>query len=186
MGLDMYLVKKTYVKNWKHNEKNGTPEWEVSVKNYGKEYPSIKPERIMYVEEEVMYWRKANQIHKWFVENVQEGNDDCGTYFVEREKLRELLDACKTILDNVKLVEGEVVNGYSSVNGGEVKANIEQGKVCDNPELCEEILPASSGFFFGGTDYDQWYYQDIENTYNELSKILKEEGGGDFYYSSSW
>ena len=24
------------------------------------------------------YWRKANQIHAWFVDNVQQGNDDCG------------------------------------------------------------------------------------------------------------
>ena len=27
--------------------------------------------------EQVGYWRKANQIHNWFVENVQDGEDDC-------------------------------------------------------------------------------------------------------------
>ena len=29
--------------------------------------------------EEVGYWRKANAIHGWFVRNVQNGKDDCGT-----------------------------------------------------------------------------------------------------------
>jgi len=38
------------------------------------------------------YWRKANQIHAWFVDNVQQGNDDCGEYYVSHEKLKELLD----------------------------------------------------------------------------------------------
>jgi hypothetical protein len=40
--------------------------------------------------EEVMYWRKANQIHKWFVDNVQDGVDDCKEYWVSEEKLQEL------------------------------------------------------------------------------------------------
>ena len=26
---------------------------------------------------EAAYWRKANQIHNWFVENIQDGEDDC-------------------------------------------------------------------------------------------------------------
>ena len=38
------------------------------------------------------YWRKANQIHAWFVDNVQQGNDNCGEYYVSHEKLKELLD----------------------------------------------------------------------------------------------
>jgi hypothetical protein len=42
-------------------------------------------------DEQVGYWRKANQIHRWFVENVQDGVDNCGEYTVTREKLDELL-----------------------------------------------------------------------------------------------
>lgn len=44
---------------------------------------------------EMAYWRKANQIHGWFVKNVQSGEDDCGEYTVSREKLEELLELCK-------------------------------------------------------------------------------------------
>lgn len=37
------------------------------------------------------YWRKVNAVHKWFVDNVQNGEDDCGEYYVSHEKLQELL-----------------------------------------------------------------------------------------------
>ena len=46
----------------------------------------------VHVEVTCAYWRKANQIHAWFVDNVQQGNDDCGEYYVSHEKLKELLD----------------------------------------------------------------------------------------------
>ena len=69
MGLDMYLHKKTYVKNWEYM----SPEelHEVTVKKNGQELPNIKKERISSIEESVAYWRKANHIHQWFVDNVQ-------------------------------------------------------------------------------------------------------------------
>ena len=41
---------------------------------------------------EVMYWRKSNQIHKWFVENVQDGVDNCAYYYVSMDDLKKLYD----------------------------------------------------------------------------------------------
>ncbi len=52
------------------------------------------------VEYEVMYWRKANQIHKWFVDNVQDGEDDCGRYLVSKTQLTELIKLCERVLEN--------------------------------------------------------------------------------------
>ena len=49
---------------------------------------------------EIGYWRKANQIHKWFVENIQDSKDDCRLYEFEKEKLEELLSICETIKEN--------------------------------------------------------------------------------------
>jgi hypothetical protein len=49
----------------------------------------------------------------------------------------------------------------------------------------EQLLPSSSGFFFGNTEYDEWYYNDIQNTIEILEKALEDEDG-DYYYSSSW
>ena len=35
-------------------------------------------------------------------------------------------------------------------------------KVLDDNSLAEELLPTRSGFFFGSTDYDEWYFEDIK------------------------
>lgn len=50
------------------------------------------------IEFPVGYWRKANQIHAWFVKNVQGGEDNCGTYAVAREQLEELKEICINVL----------------------------------------------------------------------------------------
>lgn len=44
------------------------------------------------------YWRKANQVHKWMVENVQHGEDNCGVYEVDINQLRELKDIVEEII----------------------------------------------------------------------------------------
>jgi hypothetical protein len=150
MGLDMYLEKRTYVRQWSHQ----TPEEQYNVEvTKGGEPVKIDPKRVTYVIEEVGYWRKQNQIHQWFVENVQNGVDNCGEYCVSKAQLEELLDLCKKILN-------------------------------DN-SLAEELLPTASGFFFGGTEYDEWYFDGIQNTIEILEGVLSDTTA-DYYYSSSW
>ena len=48
-------------------------------------------------EEEIAYWRKANQIRGWFAENL-EGFDDNGETNVPIEKVKELLEICDEVL----------------------------------------------------------------------------------------
>ena len=86
----MYLYKKTFV--WR----DGDNPAKVEVSGGGME--KVKPERIQYVVEEVGYWRKANHIHAWFVDNVQDGVDECQTSYVPPEKLQELLALCRQVL----------------------------------------------------------------------------------------
>ncbi len=96
MGLDMYLSKKTYVKNWsfhKPEEKHT-----ISVKKGGKSRKDIKPKRVSHIVEEVMYWRKVNAIHSWFVENCQNGIDECQESYVSREQLEELASICEEVV----------------------------------------------------------------------------------------
>ena len=50
-----------------------------------------------WIGKQIGYWRKANQIHRWFVDNVQGGVDDCGDYLVTKEQLEELLELAKSI-----------------------------------------------------------------------------------------
>jgi hypothetical protein len=49
--------------------------------------------------------RKANQIHNWFVQNVQGGEDNCQEYEVSYEQLDKLLQDCKAVLKNPKKAE---------------------------------------------------------------------------------
>jgi hypothetical protein len=103
MGLDMYLTKKTYVQRWDHQ----TPEetYNVEVTQGGEPVNHIQPNRVSYVEEQIGYWRKANAIHKWFVDNVQAGNDNCSTYFVDIPDLMNLLEVCKEVKNNPEKAE---------------------------------------------------------------------------------
>ena len=109
MGLDMYLHAKKYVEkiNWDKLDRDNdigldspevvNPLWneivntarmaDVAVDIYG-----------VHVEVTCAYWRKANQIHKWFVDNVQGGNDNCGEYYVSNEKLNQLRETCRQAL----------------------------------------------------------------------------------------
>lgn len=112
---------------------------------------------------EVAYWRKANAIHKWFVDNVQEGKDDCGQYLVSRDALITLREACIQVLYDKQMHDGTI-------------------------GLAEKLLPTQSGFFFGGTDYDDWYYENAEFTIESINKILEDPDFDqlEVYYSSSW
>jgi hypothetical protein len=58
-------------------------------------------------------------------------------------------------------------------------------KVTADNSLAELLLPSASGFFFGGTNYDEWYFEDVKNTISILEDALQSKGG-EIYYSSSW
>jgi hypothetical protein len=182
MGLDMYLEKRTYVKNW--DWMKSEDRHQISVQRGG--HPTeIKPERISHIIEQVAYWRKANAIHQWFVDNVQRGNDDCKEYYVQAEQLQDLLSLCTQVLNASELVDGEIANGYTVEDGKKIPI-VESGKTVKNPSTAQQLLPTQEGFFFGSTDYDQWYIDDIKYTKDTLEKVLAEEPCGDYYYSSSW
>ena len=142
-------------------------------------------DRIM---EQVAYWRKANHIHSWFVEHVQDGEDDCCYHNeVTKEILEDLLCTCNLVINNSKLVKGKIINGYTFENGKETPV-FEDGEYIEDSNVAMEVLPTASGFFFGSTDYDEWYYEDVKYTAETIRKILDTT---DFdkemiYYISSW
>lgn len=138
--------------------------------------------------EQVGYWRKANEIHNWFVENVQDGEDDCCYHNeVTEELLEKLRDTCQEVLDASKLVPGKIYTGTSYQNGMAYQ-NYEDGLVVENESVARELLPTADGFFFGGINYDEWYVNDLKETIEIIDKVLEET---DFetqmiYYVSSW
>jgi hypothetical protein len=58
----------------------------------------------------------------------------------------------------------------------------------DDLSIAEELLPTGSGFFFGDTDYEEYYFEGLLDTIEAIERILKNPSfeGMDFYYHSSW
>lgn len=90
MGLDMYLHAEKYL------SVNFSPELQTKVKTLVEDLGiDVEPSGITV---KLMYWRKANQIHDWFVKNVQDGVDDCKRYIVYPETLQLLKDTIDKVL----------------------------------------------------------------------------------------
>lgn len=163
MGLDMYLCKHIFVgANYEHRNVTGV----IDISADGRRIP-IDFKRVSCIVEQVGYWRKANQIHRWFVENVQDGEDDGREYYVSREKLLELKRICQKIL-----------------------AEQNEGK---RIALAKSLLPTQEGFFFGSQKYDEDYFCDLEDTVkiidflnldSEQNEV--EESCMDYRYRASW
>lgn len=164
MGLDMYLEirREEYVS---HYTKSRTLKREYP-KFLQDNFPNLPPiqsvSRKTYFE--VGYWRKANAIHNWFVENCGGGEDTCQQMYVSLEKLEELLDICK--------------------------------QVSKDHGLAQVLLPTQDGFFFGSTEYDDWYFDKIEDTIKIVEPVIeflknikdkcKSNDWWDVVYQASW
>jgi len=99
MGLDMYLEVGIYLSQ-ESKERKAIVKMFPQMKGF--EGPDI-------VNFEIAYWRKANVIHKWFVDNVQDGVDDCKRYYVSKKKLETLL----SIIDKIQkdcMLAGELLS----------------------------------------------------------------------------
>ena len=147
MGLDMYLYGNKHVSTWDDKEQQ-----QIKIDN-NINFPVAK---IVY---EIMYWRKANAIHNWFVTNCQGGTDDCRETYISRTDLENLRDICKLVLQNK-----------------------------DDQETILAYLPPTSGFFFGSTDINEYFFQDVEQTLDMLNNVLDNPKykSLSFTYASSW
>lgn len=157
----MYLKKKVYLTpSYEHNETTKSKE---TVKINNEEYST---ENLTCLEYSVGYWRKANHIHNFFVNCIQEGIDDCRESYVDTDCLEELLDICEKIIKKCKLKKDGTIS---------------------NLKLAEQLLPTCQGFFFGSDRYDGSYLQSIKDTIDIIKPLLeKTDELYDIYYRSSW
>ena len=100
MGLDMYLYARKYVSrfDYQNGERLELPEFAAltdyapaDLTKYG-DFSGIE------IEYPVLYWRKANAIHGWFVENCGGGVDECQRIYVSREELITLRDLFQSVI----------------------------------------------------------------------------------------
>lgn len=149
MGLDMYLnvseriESHDYSKGYSETTRTENPKYNTIVETVGMKVRDNIAASVT-VEYTAIYWRKANQIHNWFVSTLANGIDECQRIPVPRDNLVALHDRCGVLLDT--------------------RSN----------ELAVDLLPPTSGFFFGSTDIDEWYWQDVEETHKQLTELLDE------------
>lgn len=169
MGLDMYLeIRKNEYRSKYHKDKGSRLKLEYP-KDITEFIPNLTDLTISRkTNYEVGYWRKANHIHNWFIQNCADRDecgdpiDDCRPIEITVDKLEELLETCK--------------------------------KVLADHSLASTLLPTRSGFFFGPTDYDDYYFKDIEDTIEIIEPVLKfakhkleiKDYVWEVYYQASW
>ena len=105
---------------------------------------------------EVAYWRKANAIHGWIIQNTKV-EDDCTPIHLSKQLVIDLRDTCAEVLR------------------------------VGTDEIAWELLPPTSGFFFGSSEVDDWYWENVKDTVAKLNKIIDNSTEDqEFEYCASW
>ena len=74
--------------------------------------------------------------------------ENCSEIVIDKCEVEELIDDCKRVLG---------------------------AKDTDDAEsVADELLPTEEGFFFGNTDYDEWYFNDVQGVMDKFTEILND------------
>jgi hypothetical protein len=162
MGLDMYLNGEMYVSKTDYTKYRETMDADKSVNN---DYQIVTTlfDLDKYISKEafagltigfpVAYWRKSNQIHKWFVDNVQDGEDNCQKHIVYRDKIEQLKEVCINVIAVPEMAEELLPNGegfffgsqeYDEYYFGDLQTTVEMlNKALELPEMYDLYYESS-------------------------------------------
>ena len=146
MGLDMYMFKckaPAYIDVCSEKRKV-VKLCQEALDNMA--YERAQSECISFVD----YWRYANQIYRWFLENTEVEYEDSGPYRIKWEELLLLKATCRQVLESGVDKNGEPVAA-----------------------VCEKLLPTLDGPCFGDTHYDANYFEEIRLTHDLLVELLE-------------
>jgi hypothetical protein len=146
-----------------------------------------------------VYFRKVNFVYRFFADDLVD--EAC---VVSRDKVKELVDIC-TRIQNAAIEAGVLTkNGnlqkrffyrkdYYDLNEGaqtieRVRVEKEHASIPKSLiDLAEELLPTQSGFFFGSTEYNGYYFSDITDCKQQFTKLLKNWKDDEVVYNiMSW
>ena len=185
MGLDQFIIGKTRIgmnpETWNQRE-------DIFSEETRKLYPHVKEKRVKSVEEELIYFRKFNALHGWFVKKClhPENVDDSEIWF-DFYLIKELISDLKEVLEELNsavMKEEEVQAGWSKETGTITR----QVRIYVDTPKALELLPPTDGFFFGSTYIDEYYKNDVEYALKAFQEILEEEGADEksYYYIASY
>ena len=142
MGLDSYLYLKKY---------ESCCEWDKDVKEkrahfYPEELKELG-ERIFennFMSKEtlyqVAYWRKANMIHKYFVDKCTKGVNDCREVWVPKDVLEDLVKRCREVITSPEKAE-DILATQSGFFFGSTEYNEDYMRDLENTvEMLEPII----------------------------------------------
>jgi len=142
----------------------------ISLFNLNNEIEELG-EKLSWQEKEVIYWRKSNQIHNWFHRNVEFEYKDIESKIFDGEVLLNLENDINRVLDLIKQEYGSTTDIY----------------ITEDDEIYNkimEIMPPVAGFFFGSTDLNKTYIEDLEYTLEEIKKLNPKKEEKFYYYAS--
>lgn len=104
--------------------------------------------------EKVAYFRKVNCLYGYFQNQL----DDEYTAFVSHNVVDDIVEKAESIIHKAK----ETPNDWQ--------------------EFAKDTLPTCSGFFFGSTEYDEWYLEGVQLIIDQLSSVLNDWDDDAIYY----
>jgi hypothetical protein len=178
MGLDMYLYKSKKVEGW-------------TAKDYRKvenlTYEMDKKIDIKTLENAIKYLKEITYLPNLEQIDLKVKNNKCYLFLEQVGYWRKANAIHRWFVKNIQ--DGMDECDYFFVT----KEHLENlmtdcDKVLNNILECKNVLPTQDGFFFGSSDYDLYYIENIKSTYELCSKLLKQI---DFnhevlLYQSSW
>ena len=96
----MYLYARKYVSrfDYQNGERIELPEFSALEETAPKGLTKYGDFTGIQIDYPVMYWRKANAIHGWFVNECGGGVDECQPIYVSRKSLVKLRDLCSAVV----------------------------------------------------------------------------------------
>lgn len=195
MGLDMYLHAENYISQYDYTHNGNTMDRQLNMKHHEVDMNSglghLPSEGGITVSKVVLYWRKANAIHGWFVRELAGGRDECQRIYVSRDNLVTLRDLCVNALakrDQASPTQTNVGVLKDSDNIGMAIANlIEEEHNKASVAVDDDPLAPTEGFFFGHTERDEYYYDELARTAESINALLVDTDSNlEYYYQASW
>ncbi len=168
MGLDMYFSRRTYVSSFR-STRDADGKWgERDVNNMELKFDDadlshINLKNVRYIEELFGEFRKFNALHAYVVDNFGGGKDECQIIYLDIDDIIQIQEVLSLVKESLSIGD-KVIAG--------------------------QTLPPSEGFFFGSTDIDEWYENDVKEAVEVFGKVIEEHSivghNASYTYQASW
>jgi hypothetical protein len=194
MGLDMYLYAEKYISQRDYVPDTNDEEMYNSITSTtGMNSLPTPSFGGVTVSKCIGYWRKANAVHGWFVDELADGIDECQRIGVGREDLIKLRNDCLNELANRDMAVPNEKQNEVTIKDEEnmaflITQRIEEERNKINSDSPVGVLEPRAGFFFGSTDKDEWYYEQLDYTVDMINSTLACDSDKEYeyYYRASW